>query len=190
VCPNLEGAQATVPAGYTLSGGLCVPVETPIDVCPNLEGAQATVPAGYTLVGGLCVVVPPPPALCTDPSALNFGGLAPCAYAPPPTDVCANIDGIQTTVPAGYVILSGTTDQCVVANNQGNIALCHVEGPNANGHFNEQTKFVSNSYSNGFSGHVGSGNPTETPNAAPPLHPTWNHVNDYLGACTGRFDNR
>jgi len=84
VCPNLEGMQASVPSGFTLVGGACVPADnTPSDVCPNVPGIQLTVPAGYSLVGGQCVAAPPPPAQCTDATATNFGGAAPCVYLPP-----------------------------------------------------------------------------------------------------------
>jgi hypothetical protein len=92
VCPNLEGIQSTVPGGYTLVAGQCVIVPPPpIDLCPNLEGIQSTVPGGYTLVAGQCVIVPPPPALCTDPTASNFGLPAPCSYPPPTAPSCGSI---------------------------------------------------------------------------------------------------
>lgn len=61
VCPNLEGAQATVPDGYTLSEGNCIPdvvEETPIDLCPNIEGDQGVVPDGMSLIEGSCVTTP------------------------------------------------------------------------------------------------------------------------------------
>lgn len=68
VCSNLEGAQGSIPEGYELSDGLCVPIEIeppppniPTDVCPNLPGNQETLPAGYEFVGGSCQVIPPPP---------------------------------------------------------------------------------------------------------------------------------
>jgi len=83
VCPNIDGAQATVPAGRVLVDGACIVLVTETDVCPNLDGTQTTVPAGTTLVNGACVVV--------------AGEL----------DVCANIDGSQTTVPAGMTVNEG-----------------------------------------------------------------------------------
>lgn len=87
VCSNLEGAQNTVPEGYTESDGTCSPIVTePTDVCPNIEGVQETVPSGKHLSEGQCVddVVE--------------------------TDVCPNIDGIQTVVPSGKHLADG---QCV-----------------------------------------------------------------------------
>jgi hypothetical protein len=62
VCPNIEGPQETVPEGYELVDGECVPVEESpsesVDVCPNLQGAQETVPEGYQLVNGQCTKKP------------------------------------------------------------------------------------------------------------------------------------
>lgn len=85
LCPNLEGNQASIPTGYTLNNdGVCQPIVT--DVCPNIEGVQPTVPNGYTLTNGICTLTPPPPPLCTDRSALNFNGPAPCNYPPPQQD--------------------------------------------------------------------------------------------------------
>ena len=103
MCPNLEGNQGSIPVGYALNDGVCQPVVT--DVCPNIEGVQATVPNGYTLTNGVCILVPPPPPLCTDRSALNFNGPAPCAYPPPQQDCqCGpfSFSGpISTDVPNG-----------------------------------------------------------------------------------------
>ncbi|MBA2475348.1 MAG: hypothetical protein H0V40_05265, partial [Actinobacteria bacterium] len=50
VCPNIEGAQASVPAGMTKNeAGECIANEQQAtDVCPNIEGAQASVPGGMT----------------------------------------------------------------------------------------------------------------------------------------------
>jgi uncharacterized repeat protein (TIGR01451 family) len=64
VCPNIEGNQATVPAGMVKDeqGNCVTPPPPPTDVCPNIEGSQATVPAGMVKDGqGNCVTPPPPP---------------------------------------------------------------------------------------------------------------------------------
>lgn len=58
VCPNLEGAQAEVPAGHTLVEGQCVPDVVVVDVCPNIEGNQVVVPEGKQIVDGACVDLP------------------------------------------------------------------------------------------------------------------------------------
>lgn len=83
VCPNIDGMQSEVPAGYVKdANGNCVatpppPVDT--DVCPNIDGMQDKIPDGYVKdENGNCVVI------TTD------------------TDVCPNIDGMQKEVPAGY----------------------------------------------------------------------------------------
>ncbi len=86
VCPNLEGVQATIPAGYQKNEqGNCVVIPPPpppvVDVCANMDGAQATVPVGRIKVGDNCLV-----------------------------DVCPNIEGAQETLPAGKQVVNG---QCV-----------------------------------------------------------------------------
>lgn len=81
VCPNIDGMQSEVPAGYTKdANGNCV--ANPVDVCPNLDGMQATVPAGYQKdANGNCVIIPgvtPPvtitPAAATTEEALPDTG--------------------------------------------------------------------------------------------------------------------
>jgi outer membrane protein OmpA-like peptidoglycan-associated protein len=63
VCPNLPGAQETLPPGLIKDpGGNCV---EPHDECPNLPGAQETMPAGMVKDDkGNCNFPPPviPPA--------------------------------------------------------------------------------------------------------------------------------
>ena len=82
VCPNITGAQATVPSGQMIdNAGNCVNIPTPpTDVCLNLLGVQTSVPTGYVANGTNC-----------DPVI-------------PPLDLCPNIDGPQATVPAGQMI--------------------------------------------------------------------------------------
>lgn len=55
---------------------------------------------------------PPPPPLCQDPKASNLGKPLPCVFdtPPPPTDLCPNIPDVQTTIPAGLIVVNG---QCV-----------------------------------------------------------------------------
>ncbi len=59
VCPNISGAQATVPAGMIKdANGNCVypPPPPPTDVCPNISGAQGSVPPGMIKdANGNCV---------------------------------------------------------------------------------------------------------------------------------------
>ncbi len=80
VCPNIDGNQATVPAGLIKDeeGNCVTPPPPPTDVCPNIDGNQATVPSGMVKdEQGNCVA--------------------------PPTDVCPNIAGNQAEVPDGLV---------------------------------------------------------------------------------------
>lgn len=90
VCPNLEGTHTTVPAGYELVNGQCVPIEPPPSCPPGQVWNEVsdmcevpTCPPGYTWDENLGECVPPPP--------------------PPATDMCTDIPGIQPTVPVGYV---------------------------------------------------------------------------------------
>ncbi|USN87813.1 MAG: hypothetical protein H6779_05465 [Candidatus Nomurabacteria bacterium] len=60
MCPNIEGNQAEVPAGYeVLDGGDCQMIEIvdeSVDLCPNLDGLQEVVPDGYELVDNICTI--------------------------------------------------------------------------------------------------------------------------------------
>jgi hypothetical protein len=116
-CPNIAGAQASIPAGMSkdASGNCVTPPPPPTDQCPNLEGLQTSVPTGMVKdATGACSTPPPPP---TDECA-NLAGVqtsvpagmlkdssgncsTPPPPPPPPSDECPNIEGIQTSVPAG-----------------------------------------------------------------------------------------
>ncbi len=52
LCPNLEGVQATIPAGFELTNGQCVPIIP--DICPNISETQASIPAAMELINGKC----------------------------------------------------------------------------------------------------------------------------------------
>jgi hypothetical protein len=43
---------------------------------------------------------PTPPSLCEDPKATNFGQPLPCTYAPPPSDLQAQVDALKVSVAA------------------------------------------------------------------------------------------
>lgn len=89
----------TCPAGQIGTPPNCsYPV---VDVCPNIAGTQTSVPPGMIKdASGNCVNIvapsppapppPPPPAPAPTPS-------------PAPTDVCPNIAGAQSTIPAGMI---------------------------------------------------------------------------------------
>ena len=55
VCPNIDGIQQTIPAGFGIVGSDCI-----LDVCLNLSGLQSTVPVQMRLdAAGLCVYALP-----------------------------------------------------------------------------------------------------------------------------------
>lgn len=63
VCPNLDGDQAEVPEGYTLSDNVCTEdvIEVPpTDLCPNIEGVQTEIPEGQEVSNGACQDIPAP----------------------------------------------------------------------------------------------------------------------------------
>lgn len=64
-CPNLAGAQSSVPAGYIVdSNGNCV--IPPTDVCVNIPGVQTSVPPGMVVdSNGNCTTPPPGAVVCT-----------------------------------------------------------------------------------------------------------------------------
>lgn len=113
VCPNILGAQATVPGGMIIDGnGDCVtPAPPVVDVCNNLAGNQTTIPAGYYQDGnGDCLIQPTPPVdVCPNlfgvqavvPSSLIVDENGNCIA--PPIDECPNIDGPQSVIPEGMV---------------------------------------------------------------------------------------
>lgn len=55
VCPNIDGLQIEIPAGYLQdSAGLCQ-----YDVCQNMDGLQISIPDGYeSLDGENCTLIP------------------------------------------------------------------------------------------------------------------------------------
>ena len=61
-CLNIEGVQETIPNGYHLDSGQCVPdIPETLDLCSNIEGEQTTIPDGYHAEGSECLpdAVPP-----------------------------------------------------------------------------------------------------------------------------------
>jgi hypothetical protein len=81
VCPNIDGAQATVPTGLVVDvTGNCV-TPPPTDVCPNIDGIQTELPTGDLKdQQGNCMA-----------------------------DACTNLDGLQAIVPDGYSSSVGLT---------------------------------------------------------------------------------
>ncbi len=107
LCPNISGIQSFVASNYIVNNqGNCVktPVDfcpndlgvqpsysdcskVPLDVCLNLPGAQEVVPSGNELIDGFCM--------------------------PKDFDYCPSIEGIQTSIPNGYIVSS--SGECVIA---------------------------------------------------------------------------
>lgn len=81
VCPNIAGAQTTIPDGLIIdASGNCV-TPPPVDTCPNINGLQLEIPVGFLKdADGHCQV-----------------------------DKCENIEGLQTTIPNGYQSLDGVS---------------------------------------------------------------------------------
>ncbi len=129
VCKNLDGDQATVPAGYTLVDNTdCLP-----DVCPNIPGAQAKMPNNYYSGDGECLInvdirfnTPDGIKLSTPgksgkyvydacPNVWGIQGGVPAGYTKdsltnkckkkPVVDMCPNIDGFQKSIPKNYIKL-------------------------------------------------------------------------------------
>ncbi len=112
VCPNLGGAQTTIPSGLVLDEfGNCVVPELINDSCPNLAGNQVAMPEGYILDSfGNCVLPEDPLDVCPNisgeqtqiPDGYTTDGFGNCII-PEDSDLCPNISGSQTTLPEGYV---------------------------------------------------------------------------------------
>lgn len=97
VCPNIDGPQATLPAGMQHdSAGHCytpTPPAEPVDLCSNLDGMQELLPAGmYRTAAGNCYPQPVPPGA-------------------DPVDVCMNLPDLQVIVPEGYALYPDGTCQ-------------------------------------------------------------------------------
>jgi hypothetical protein len=106
VCPNLEGVQEEVPAGYHLDAeGNCVEdEEPPTDVCPNLPGLQTGMPHGYELdAEGNCVErwIPPEVVRCY---IAGFPGLTQYYWGDGYWPVTSNSEG-------NIVVLYGADDE-------------------------------------------------------------------------------
>lgn len=103
LCPNIAGAQQSMPAGYMLNDdGNCVE-RPPTDACPNINELQVQVPYGYlTDENGNCQ-----PDICLNivglqtsaPEGFDDNGYGSCDER----DVCLNLDGMQHAMPIGYM---------------------------------------------------------------------------------------
>ncbi len=101
MCPNVDGAQGSVPSGQVIDqSGNCV-TPPPVDVCPNIEGIQQDVPVGYLVDDShecqrdVCDTIPGLQIAMPITHELIDGQ---CVER----DVCPNMTGVQLTVPSGY----------------------------------------------------------------------------------------
>ena len=175
ICPNLDGIQSSVPDGYEVKDGQCVPI-APVDVCPNIDGNQSVVPDGFEVKDGQCVPVKPvdvcPNIDGTQASVPAGFHLADgqCVPDESQTDMCPNIDGIQATIPDGKVLQDG---QCVDTTQGG-----------GNGDGSGNTGDESGSGRNSSSGSSGSGSASNGPIAGSLVGSVGGIVGEILGAAS------
>lgn len=117
VCPNITGAQATVPTGYEIVNGQCVLIV--IDQCPNIDGAQATIPQGMIKNdAGQCVIP------VVDQCPLVDGVQTDTTLCPPVVDMCPLVDGVQVNT----ILCPPVVDQCPLVDGvQADTTLCPVD---------------------------------------------------------------
>ncbi len=70
VCYLNGVAEYTLPSGYQVQNGQCVPIPPPppTPVCYLNGVAEYTLPSGYQVQNGQCVPIPPPPTTTTPPA--------------------------------------------------------------------------------------------------------------------------
>ena len=124
VCPNIPGAQPSVPGGMVIDadGNCYTPGPTVVDLCSNLTGVQTTIPSGYyrtsdgncfprpitpPVVIDVCPNLPDTQEILPDDFYLDSdtGFCLPIIIPPDPPvldrDVCLNLSGNQKTTPEG-----------------------------------------------------------------------------------------
>lgn len=134
ICPNIAGIQTTVPSGHTLTNGSCVVVAAvPAPHCDSFTASPTAMDRGQsttlawrtsnatavTINNGVGTVgndssksVSPTQTTTYTLTAANSAGTDTCTrqVVVQLPDLCPNLSGRQTTVPAGYTLSSG---QCV-----------------------------------------------------------------------------
>lgn len=102
VCPNVPGAQATMPTGLVIDNAGNCATPPPVDVCPNIPDLQTEIPAGY---------MNDEQGSCQRDQCINISGLqitVPGGYDQDSQnncalhDECANLPGTQPSLPYGY----------------------------------------------------------------------------------------
>ncbi|MCW2920948.1 MAG: hypothetical protein JWL76_822 [Thermoleophilia bacterium] len=127
LCPNLGGAQASVPGGLIMVDGRCVEPAPPAatDVCPNIADGQATIPAGLVMVDGQCVAPSTPGTGTTGTPAGTpaTSGTTPTTGASTPTPTPTPTTGAA----APDAATPGTTPEATA----GEAAASETAGPGA-----------------------------------------------------------
>jgi hypothetical protein len=109
VCPNITGAQSSLPPNYVYNDIAECVVKPPQDACPNIESLQVAVPQGF---------LRDETGMCQPDSCLNVDGLqssVPYGYDDDlygtctEIDVCLNMPLAQYSVPDGYVLDENNT---------------------------------------------------------------------------------
>ena len=99
VCPNVSGAQVSIPQGMVIdNAGNCI-VPPPVDVCPNIAELQTELPGGYLKD--------------------NAGNCQP--------DSCLNLYGLQVGIPFGYD--SDGSGECIEHDECPNLIYAQYEIP-------------------------------------------------------------
>lgn len=100
-CSNIEGAQSAPPEGMIRDeSGVCIPIA--IDFCPNIPGAQTSIPSNMTLASsGFCIVNIPKKDFCPNDKGIQTS-YTDCTKKQEIVDACLNIPDIQKNVPKGY----------------------------------------------------------------------------------------
>ncbi len=124
VCPNISGAQATVPTGYEIVGGQCLLIV--VDQCPLVDGVQTDttlcppVIDMCPLVDGIqtnTILCPP----VVDQCPLVDGVQTDTTLCPPVVDQCPLVDGVQTDT----TLCPPVVDQCPLVDGvQTDTTLC------------------------------------------------------------------
>lgn len=108
----------------------------------------------------------------------TFSLKRPGTLLPPPVDVCPNIEGVQTTVPAGKQLVNGLCVDIVVPPTT--VAWCHVSDDNGGARSEHQLNLSQEGIDHGHVGKDGLSTDAGYP------HLNWLDQYDYPGSCNGK----
>lgn len=113
ICDDIEGNQLSVPEGHYQDGNNC-PARTPVCTDPLARNYDDTVSANEIASAAICQYDNKPYCLNGQTGYVPVNQSIPegatAGECPIIVDVCPNLDGDQTEVPAGYSLVEG---QCV-----------------------------------------------------------------------------